>query len=76
MHFMKFPATLVQVHVLDSLPAKQKMPLQKKTIKINKYHVPKCWDLGSTRFVYDLNQDINLLILFKKSTLGARNQNN
>ena len=54
MHFRKFPATLVQVHVVDPPLAKQKMPLQRKTIKINDYHLPKSWDLGSTSLMYVL----------------------
>ena len=56
MHFMKFSGTLVQVHVFCHsntaifCMAKQKMPLQRKTIKINDYHTLICWDLGSTHF--------------------------
>ena len=47
MHFMKFPAILVQV--AEKPFSCQKMPLQRKTIKINDYQVLICWDVGSTR---------------------------
>ena len=56
MLFMKFPATLVQVAENSPPPPPnwgnffscQKMPLQRKTIKINDYSVLTCWDPGPT----------------------------
>ena len=50
MHFMKFPTSWVQVAEKPPIP-RQKMHLQRKTIKINDYCMPICCDLGSNRWV-------------------------